>query len=188
MLATLNWNGFFADRTIQFRYSASVGQLAKGKNIYYLTLGNVYEKEPILAYFDVMYSREGIDSQQRITTLQSQSRGLMPQTAQNTQYLTLIANVDYRFHPKWNAYVKGAYETAGIYASNGIFEKGRFMTNWNAQACIEWFPFKEDKGFSVFAHYLYRGNILTSNADVLMATMPDFQRIELGLVYVIPVL
>ena len=188
LLATVNWNGFFIDDALHFRYSASMGQLAKGKNIYYLTCGNIYEKYPFVAYLDVMYSREGIDSQQRITTLQGQGRGMLPVTAQNTQYLSFIANLDYQFHPKWNAYIKGAYETAGIYEANSIFAKGRYMTSWNAQACLEWFPFSEDKGFKVFAHYLYKGHQLTENAEVMMASMPHTQRISLGLVYVIPVL
>lgn len=188
LLATVNWNGFFLDDALHFRYSASMGQLAKGKNIYYLTCGNIYEKYPFVAYLDVMYSREGIDSQQRITTLQGQGRGMLPVTAQNTQYLSFIANLDYQFHPKWNAYIKGAYETASIYEANGIFAKGRYMTSWNAQACLEWFPFAEDKGFKVFAHYLYKGHQLTENAEVMMASMPHTQRISLGLVYVIPVL
>lgn len=188
LLATVNWNGFFLDDALHFRYSASMGQLAKGKNIYYLTCGNIYEKYPFVAYLDVMYSREGIDSQQRITTLQGQGRGMLPVTAQNTQYLSFIANLDYQFHPKWNAYIKGAYETAGIYEANAIFAKGRYMTSWNAQACLEWFPFTEDKGFKVFAHYLYKGHHLTENAEVMMASMPHTQRISLGLVYVIPVL
>ena len=186
LLATLNWNGLFLDDALHFRYSASAGQLAKGKNIYYLTCGNVYEKEPYIAYIDVMYSREGIDSQQRITALQGS--GLMPVTAQNTQYLSLIANFDYQFSPKWNAFIKGAYETAGVYEANGIFRKGRFMTGWQAQACLEWFPFTEEKGLKVFAHYLYKGYDLTENAEVIMASMPHTQRISLGMVYVIPVL
>lgn len=188
LLATVNWNGFFLEDALHFRYSASMGQLAKGKNIYYLTCGNIYEKYPFVAYLDVMYSREGIDSQQRITTLQGQGRGMLPVTAQNTQYLSFIANLDYQFHPKWNAYIKGAYETAGIYEANSIFAKGRYLTSWNAQACLEWFPFAEDKGFKVFAHYLYKGHQLTENAEVMMASMLHTQRISLGLVYVIPVL
>ena len=188
LLATINWNGLFLDDALHFRYAASMGQLAKGKNIYYLTCGNIYEKYPFVAYLDVMYSREGIDSQQRITTLQGQGRGMLPVTAQNTQYLSFIANLDYQFHPKWNAYIKGVYETAGIYEDNGIFAKGRYLTSWNAQACIEWFPFTEDKGFKVFAHYLYKGHQLAKNAEMLMASMPHTQRISLGLVYVIPVL
>ena len=188
LLATVNWNGNFFDDALQFRYSASAGQLAKGKNIYYLTCGNTYEKGPVLAYLDVMYSREGIDSQQRITTLQGQGRGTLPVTAQNAQYLTFIANVDYQFHPKWNAYLKGAYETGSIYKAEGGFNKGRYITSWNAQACLEWFPFTEDKGFKVFAHYLYKGHELTEKATSLMAYKPDTQRVSLGIVYVIPVL
>lgn len=186
LLATANWNAYFADRTIHLRYAASVGQLAKNRNIYYLTFGNVYENGPLLAYFDVMYSREAVDSQQRITGLQGSGSASM--TAQHTQYLSLIANCDYQFHPKWNAYLKGTYETADVYKANGIFAQGRFMTSWNAQACLEWFPFTEDKGFRVFAHYLYRGHSLTGNAAVLNPSKPHTQRVELGLVYVIPVL
>ena len=188
LLATVNWNGWFADGALHMMYSASAGQLAKGKNIYYLMCGNIYEKGPVLAYLDVLYSRSGIDSQQRITTLQGQMRGALPVTAQNTEYLTFIADVDYRFHPKWNAYLKGVYETAGVYEANGIFAKGRYLTSWNAQACVEWFPFKEDQGFKVFLHYLYKGYELTQNADALGAAMPHTQRISLGVQYIIPVL
>ena len=188
LLGTVNWNGWFADRSVHLMYSASAGQLAKGGNVYYLMCGNVYEKGPVLAYLDVLYSRSAIDSQQRVTTLQGQLRGMLPSTAQHTEYLTLIANVDYSFHPQWNAYIKGAYETAGVYEANGIFAKGRYITSWNAQACVEWFPIKQDKGFKVFAHFLYKGYELTDNAKALGAAMPHTQRISLGIQYIIPVL
>lgn len=190
LIGTLNWNGWFADRSINLMYSASAGQLAKGKNVYYFMCGNIYQKGPVLAYLDVLYSRSAIDSQQRITGLLN-----CGETVQNTQYLTFIADVDYQFHPKWNAYLKGAYETACIYKSYGRtllgdtkFEKGRYMTSWNAQACLEWFPFTEDKGFKVFAHYVYKGHILSDYAKTLGAVKPDTQRISLGIQYIIPVL
>ena len=188
LLGTLNWNGWFADGAVHLMYSASAGQLAKGKNIYYLMCGNIYENGPVLAYLDVLYSRSAIDSQQRITALQGQSRGMLPMTAQNTEYLTFIANFDYRFHPNWNAYLKGVYETADVYESNGIFDAGRYVTSWNAQACVEWFPFTEDQGFKVFAHYLYKGVELSDKAKALGAAMPHTQRISLGIQYIIPVL
>jgi len=188
LLGTVNWNGWFADGTVHLMYSASAGQLAKGKNIYYLMCGNIYEKGPVIAYLDVLYARGGLDAQQRITTLQGQGRGMLPVTAQNTQYLTFIADFDYQFHPKWNAYVKGVYETASVYESNGIFNKGLYITSWNAQVCLEWFPFKEDKGLKVFAHYLYKGHSLSANAESLMASMPHIQRASIGMVYTIPVL
>ena len=182
LLATVNWNGWFADKSVHLMYSASAGQLAKGKNVYHFMCGNIYQKYPILAYFDVLYSRSAIDSQQRITALQSEL------TAQNTQYLTFIANLDYQFAPKWNAYIKGAYETASVYETNGIFAKGRYITTWNAQACMEWFPFEEDKGFKLFAHYLYKGYELSDKAKALGADLPHTQRISIGIQYVIPVL
>ena len=186
-LGTLNWNGWFADKSVHLMYSASAGQLAKGKNVYHFMCGNIYQKGPILAYLDVLYSRSAIDAQQRITMLQNPEKGFHT-TAQNTQYLTFIANVDYQFHPKWNAYVKGAYETASVYEENGYFAKGRYITSWNAQACLEWFPFTEDKGFKVFAHYVYKGHELSEYAKTLGAAKPDTQRISLGIQYIIPVL
>ena len=183
LLASACWMGWFADGALNLQYSASAGQLAKGKNIYYLMCGNVYEKGPILAYLDVLYQRSDLDNQHRISSLPP-----VPSVAQNIQYLTVIGNVDYRFHPKWNGYLKGAYETSGIYEDNGPFVKGRMMNAWNAQACLEWFPFEEDKGFKVFAHYVYKGFDLTENAKALGATKPHTQRISLGIQYIIPVL
>ena len=188
LLATASWHGMFADKSIYLQYSASVGQVAKGKNVYYLTCGNIYEKGPVLAYLDVLYSRSAVDIQQRITGLQSTGMEGIPATAQNVQYLTFIANVDYQFNPKWNAYLKGAYETGDVYEANGIFSEGRYMTCWNAQACLEWFPFTEEKGFKVFAHYLYRGHQFAENASALKAVMPHTQRASIGIQYIIPVL
>lgn len=183
LLATANWTGWFADRSINLQYSASAGQLAKGKNIFYLMCGNIYEKGPVLAYLDVLYQRSGIDNQGRVSSLSP-----VPAIAQNVQYLTVIGNVDYRFHPKWNGYLKGAYETADVYKSNGPFVMGRLMTAWNAQACLEWFPFEEETGFKVFAHYVYKGFNLSESARNIGAYKPHTQRISLGIQYIIPVL
>ena len=183
LLASACWMGWFADGAVNLQYSASAGQLAKGKNIYYLMCGNVYEKGPVLAYLDVLYQRSGLDNQHRISSLSP-----VPSVAQNIQYLTVIGNLDYRFHPKWNGYIKGAYETAGVYEENGLYAKGRMMTAWNAQGCIEWFPFEEEKGFKVFAHYVYKGFGLTEAAKAIGATKPHTQRISLGIQYIIPIL
>lgn len=181
-LASVCWNGYFADKAWNLIYGASAGPVAKGKNIYYLTCGNIYEKGPIFAYLDVMYSREAIDNQQRISSL---TTGV---TALDVEYLSFIGRFDYRFHQKWNAYVKGAYETANVVKSNGPFAAGHYITNWNAQACVEWYPFTNDKGFRLFAHYVYKGYIMAENAAALFPSKPDTQRVSLGLIYVIPIL
>ena len=112
-----------------------------------------------------------------------------PNAADSAKKINMALAMEYyQFHPKWNAYLKGAYETASVYRTNGDFQKGRYLTSWNAQACLEWFPFTQDKGFKVFAHYVYNGNILSDNAKTLGAAMPDTQRISLGIQYIIPVL
>jgi hypothetical protein len=85
-------------------------------------------------------------------------------------------------------YVKGAYETAGVYEANSIFNSGLYETCWNIQGCVEWFPFTEDKGFKVFAHYVYKGFELADNALKIGGHKPDIQRASLGIQYVIPVL
>lgn len=185
-ITSVCWNGYFDDKAWNLIYAASVAPVAKGKNLYYLSCGNIYEKGPIFAYLDVMYSREEIDTQQRITSLQS--GGLVPVTVQNTEYLSLIAKFEYKLNSKWSAYVKGAYETSGIFEENGIFGAGRYMTGWNAQASVEWVPFEKDKGFKLFAHYLYKGYSLEAPAAFLNAHKPDIQRVSVGAIYAIPVL
>lgn len=191
LFASIHWNGWFADRSICLMYSTSVGNQAKGRNEYYLNCGNIYEKGPILAYLDILYAHYGIDLQNRVTSLYANSLASQetgPVTAQNTHYFTVIANFDYRFLPKWNGFIKGAYETEGVYKANGNYVAGKYLTGWNAQACVEWFPFDVDPGFKVFAHFLYKGYELTAIARGMGATKPHTQRISLGIQYIIPVL
>lgn len=185
IISTVNWNGLFCDKSLQLRYAAAWGQLADKKNIYYLTAGHIYERGPVLAYLDLMYSREGLDSKGLVSDLQGPAVAT-PVTAQHAEYFTTIANFDYRIHPNWNVYVKGAYETAGIYKANGRFAKGLYRTTWNAQACVEYFPMRNSE-LLIFAHLLYKGYHLTSRAKALGGVRPDTQRVSVGLVYSIPV-
>ncbi len=185
VLSTLNWNGLFADNAVQLRYAASWGQQAKGRNICYLTAGNIYEKGPVVAYLDLMYSREGLDSKGILSGLQGEMVA-NPVTAQFVEYFSAIANFDYRIHPNWNVYVKGAYETSSVYKSNGLFEKGKYRTAWSGQACVEYFPMRNSE-LLVFAHFLYKGYGLTERAKAMVGDCPDKQRFSIGLIYSIPV-
>lgn len=185
ILSTVNWNAYFFQKVLQLRYAASWGQLARKKNLYYLTAGHIVETGPVIAYVDLMYSREGIDSKGILSNLPDWN-GRDPMTAENATYFTLIANLDYRIHPNWNIYVKGAYETTGVYRANGIFPQGLYRRTWNAQACLEFFPMKNSE-LLIFCHLLYKGNQLTRQGKATGALSPDTQRISLGLVYSIPV-
>lgn len=185
LLTTVNWNGLFFNKILELRYAASWGQLAKKKNLYYLTAGNIVKTGPVTAYVDLMYSREGIDSKGILSNMGNPEL-FTPATAQNASYFTVIADFDYRIHPNWNIYVKGAYETSSIYEANGMYEKGLYRKTWNAQACLEYFPMKNSE-LLIFLHLLYKGNQLTGHSKAIGATCPDTQRISLGLVYSIPV-
>lgn len=180
-LYTLNWNSFYLDKALQLRYSAAVGQQARKRNACYFTCGHVYEKGPWLAYFDVMYTRQGIDQHGLISRLPAVHR-----TACNTEYLSFISDIDYRFHPRWNVYLKGAYETGRVYKANGPFAEGMYRRSWNAQSSLEYFPIRNCELF-VFLLYTYRGVTLGRAALDMGATEPDTHRISLGLVYTIPV-
>lgn len=178
---TVNWNSYYFDRVLQLRYAGAVGQQSQKKYSYYFTCGNTIEKGPLLTYLDVMYTRQGLDQHGIISHLPT-----TPQTACNTEYLSVIADVDYRFHPRWNAYIKGAYETGRVYKANGDFEKGMYRRSWNAQSSLEYFPIKGIDLF-VFLLYTYRGIKLEEPALEMGAVGPDKHRVSLGLVYSIPV-
>lgn len=185
VLSTLNWDGYFFDKGLNLRYSASWGQLAGKRDILYLTAGNVWEKGPIVAYADFMYSREGIDTKGLISEL---SVTLLDGgvTAQHVNYFTTILNFDYRVHEHWNLYAKGAYELGGVYKKNGPYEKGLYRRTWNAQLCAEYFPM-DNSELRIYLHLLYKAHGLTSRARALGADDYTSQRISLGLVYTIPV-
>ena len=178
LISTINWNSYYLDKAIQLRYAASWGQQAKGRNIMYLTAGNVYEKGPWIVYMDFMYSRQGIDNKGIISALPRIDLE-NPQTAQHTEYFTTIANVDYRFHPNWNAYLKGIYESGKIYKANGIFEKGTYRRTWCGQVCVEYYPMRNSE-LLIFLHYQYKRNKLLKPARNLDAIDPNTQRISLA--------
>ena len=178
---TINWNSYYFDRVLQLRYAGAVGQQAQDHYAYYFTCGNTIEKDPMIAYLDIMYTRQELDQHGIISRLPG-----TPQTAGNTEYLSIIADFDYRFHPRWNAYIKGAYETGRVYKANGPYAKGMYRRSWNAQSSIEYYPIKISDLF-IFLHYTYRGIKLENSALDMGAYDPDTHRISLGFVYSIPV-
>ena len=77
------------------------GSWRKARIFYCFTAGNIYEKGPVIAYIDLMYSREGLDSKGIISDLQGPVL-TAPSTAQNAEYFSTVVNFDYRVHPNWN--------------------------------------------------------------------------------------
>ena len=185
IIGILGYEGYFVDRALAFHYGAGYGQLATNRTQLYLTAGNAWEKNPILAYLDFMYSREGIDTKGFISSM-SANRTEGGVTAQNVEYFTTIANIDYRLTQHWNVYVKGTYETGNVYRANGIFEKGRYNNTWSIQACAEYFPIKT-RDLRFFLHGLYKKNELTDLSRQLGALSKETIRLSFGLEYILPV-
>lgn len=184
LLATVNWDGYFIDHAIQLRYSLSYGQLAKNKNVFYFTCGNVWDKKPFLGYIDFMYSREGIDSKGLISGVTVQDE--VGQTLSDVDYFTTIFNLDYRIASHWNVYVKGVYEQGNVFKSSGDISAGTYRRVWNAQLCAEYYPLKNSE-LLCYLHLLYKNVHLTERATRWGAESYNHQRISLGLVYTLPV-
>lgn len=184
LLATVNWDGYFVDHAMQLRYSLSYGQLAKNKNVFYFTCGNVWDKKPFLGYIDFMYSREGIDSKGLISGVTVQDG--VGQTLSDVDYFTTIFNLDYRIASHWNVYVKGVYEQGNVFKSSGDISAGTYRRVCNAQLCAEYYPLKNSE-LLCYLHLLYKNVHLTERATRWGAESYNHQRISLGLVYTLPV-
>lgn len=76
---------------------------AKGKNLYYYAVGNELNLDKFNMFVDFMYSQEGIDRNGTITGIVGNTSG---HNAFNAGYLSVVTKLNYRFLPKWNAFVK----------------------------------------------------------------------------------
>ena len=187
LMGNISWTGSFLDNSLQFYYGAAVSQIMKGKKKGYLAFGNVWERGPILAYLDCMYSREELDTKGLITGIQERVDGKFKPIIHDVQYLSWIGNFDYRVHPNVNLYVKGAYELGGVYKSGDIFQEGWHRKVWNAQFCAQYYPFR-DLDLYFFLHLLYKKHNFSSQAKQIGGKNYSTQRIMLGIVYTIPVI
>ncbi len=185
LMALVNWNGYFVDKTCHFRYAASMLPVAQGKYAYYLTAANIYQNGPLFATLDVMYSREDVDHLGRLSALQSH-------VMQNVQYLSFIANVEYAFHPQWNAVLKGAYETTDVFKEADAvvpnYQQGRYLNQWHVQGGLEFMPIAAKPELKFYAWYVYKVTQATNLGKYYHMDDSDMQRVSLGMTYTIDVL
>lgn len=194
LLAILGYRGYFADQALALHYGIGYGQLANSRQQLYLTAGHVYRRGPVLAYLDVMYAREGIDTKGLISGYSANYTSRKPDfeytasmhTAQHVEYLSTIANIDYRLTRHFNAYLKGIYETGRVYRDNGIYARGRYNNTWSLQACVEYFPIK-DRDLRFFLHGVYKKVGLTRLGRSIGGDTSDTMRLSVGLEYILPV-
>lgn len=198
-LYTLNWTGQFLDNNaLAFRYSASYGQQAKGKDWWIFTMGQSLKGEKVGGYLDLAYSRQGLDANGLISgtaNLTDPLSGLpvSSRTIENVDYTAVIAYLNFSISPSFSAFIKGSWELGmlnkpyTIDTDKGLIAKaGICRTNWNGQAALEYMPTK-NKEFRFFLHYNFYNLQATENGRILGIQNRTEHRISLGLIYILNV-
>ena len=181
LVYTLNWNGTFND-IFKTRWSASILNEAKSKNMYYYALGNELNLDKFNMFLDFMYAQEGIDRNGTITGIVGRPSG---HNVFDTGYLSVVTKLNYRFLPKWNVFVKGMYETASVTKSTEDIAKGNYRTSWGYLAGVEYYPMETNLHF--FLTYVGRSYNFTSRAKILGQENYSTNRISVGVIWQMPV-
>lgn len=182
LLYNINWNSSYFDESLNLRYSFSISEQAKKQKQYTIFAGHNLLIGNVDTYFDVMYTRGGLDPLGIITELNGTEEVTC---AQYAEYLSFVTEVNYRFHPKWNLFAKGMYETASIYKNNGSYQKGKYRTAWGYQGGIEFYPMQDDN-LHIFFTGVGRSYGLTKKAKTLNASIENTQRLSIGFIYKLP--
>ena len=166
------------------RWSASVMNETKGEKMYYYALGNEFNFSPKWhAYFDWMYSHEGVDRKGIITSIVGTDN--QAHNAFNAEYMSYVLHVNYRFAPKWNLFAKGMYETASVYKASDEVEKGKYRTAWGYAGGIEFYPMESNLHF--FLAYVGRSYKYTDRAKALGEDNFSTHRVSVGFIWQMPV-
>ena len=180
---TLNWNGGFFDNMLKTRWSASIMNEAKKRNMYYYALGTELNAGPVNTFFDFMYSRESLDRLGIITSIINENNPNRPDkyTAYNTKYMSFVWKLNYRVNPYINLFVKGMAEIEGLSHANVGAPKGRYRTVWGYFGGIEYYPMKQNLHF--FLAFLGRTYDYAGRAKALGFDNFSTQTITTGFIY-----
>ncbi len=195
MVYTLNWNGNFAD-VYKTRWSASFMNETKGEHMWYFALGNDFNiSDKVQAYFDWMYSREGVDRKGIISSIVQNGdwQATSGYKTAKTDIMSFVFHLNYRFHPAWNIFAKFMAENEGVYkttqqagAPDITVEKGRYRTAWGYIGGIEYYPFK-DRNLHFFATYVGRNYKYTDRAKAFGVEDYSTNQLSVGFIWQMPV-
>lgn len=178
LMYSLNWNGNLLDGAYKTRWSASLTNQAKEQNIKYFAFGNeIFFNSRANMFFDVMYSREGLDNKGIISNIVYKGE----QTALDSEYLSFVAKANYSVQPNWNLFIKGMYETASVSNSYKEVEEGKYRTSYGYLAGIEYYPMQTNLHF--YLAYIGRKYIHENRAKT-----SDYltHRVSMGFIYQLP--
>ena len=184
LVYSINWNGCFGG-VFNTRWSYSIMSQAKGYQSHYIALGNQLSLDRFNAFFDVMYMREGIDREGIITSIVGPKENQGHQN--DAEYLSFVMKAQYRFSPKWNAFVQGMLENEGLSKASGVLEKGKYRTAYGYLAGIEFYPLN-NSNLHFFLTYVGRHYSYTDRAKALATAPHDYStnRISLGYIWQLP--
>lgn len=180
---SLNWNGRLWKGLVDTRWSASIFNDIRDKYMYYYAAGTRLNGKKIDLYFDFMYSREGIDRKGMISRILYENG--LKERALDTEYLSYVTKMNYRFRPKWNVFLKGMYETASVSRNHATTGRGKYRTAYGYVGGIEFYPLEENLHF--FFTYVGRNYEFTERAEAFGVVDYRTQRLSLGFIYKIPV-
>lgn len=184
MVYTLNWNGNFSD-FYKTRWSASIMNETKGEHMWYFALGNEFNfTDKFGAYLDWMYSIEGVDRKGIMTDIVGSK--YHDKNASKVDYMSTLLHLNYRFLPAWNVFVKGMYETAGVYKANNGVDKGNYRTSWGYIGGVEYYPFK-DRNLHFFAAYVGRSYKYNTRALPYGDNNYSTNQVSVGFIWQMPI-
>lgn len=173
----LNWNGDFAQRTFQTRWSWGLRTLAKRTYSWQMILGQRLNLKKLQCYVDYSYERDDID---RMGIITREAKQLLPvgnNHFEKVEYHSLVAKADWQFADQWNAYVQGMYETASV--RKGVAELKNYRKHYSYFAGVEYYPDKS-QDFRVSLSYL--GQTFSYNNECGLDGHKE-SRFELGMMY-----
>ncbi len=151
----LNWRGNFANGKFTTLWSYSNFLEAKGKNMFYLALGNMYNFKKGSITYDFKWSFEEIDRKGIVSDMVPDN--LYPYQAEDAQYVEHWLQLQYRFAPKWNAALIGMVSNAywRDNPDNNPNKDKLLRTSYGIIPTIEFYPFK-DLNLRFFATHVAR--------------------------------
>ena len=186
LVYTLNWNANMFNGAWQTRWSASVMNEVKDKNMYYVALGNQFNFSPKCNMFvDLMSSYEELDRKGIMTNIFGGQASFNGHNMYNTLYNSLVAKVNWRFQPKWNFFVKGMLESAAIYGGEDGIADGNYRTSVGYLTGIEYYPMESN--LHLFLTFVGQTHLFTDRAKALGHNDYSTQRVSLGFIYQLPV-
>lgn len=186
LVYTLNWNANLFNKKWQTRWSVSLMDEVKGKYMYYVALGNQFNfSKKWDMYFDIMSSFEDVDRKGIMTNMLGGRAAFNGHNAFKTMYNSLVTKINYRFKPRWNAFVKGMLESAAMLKEDGAVKKGNYRTSLGYLAGVEFYPM-ENSNLHFYCTFIGQTNFFTKRAKAFGNENYSTQRVAVGFIYQLP--